>query len=1665
MGPIRSAFIAGTALALLSGPAPAWASIFDDAGIYPGETIINIVSGSTSTGPIAPAEARLVISDLPPDGELRAYAYSPTGAALQSLGGAQRASGFSFAKSEYSTGDAEGPFIPSPVPIDRSGRLGSEVAVPLGVSIPVEEARAVVQGAPVLLVMQSHSMNVRRSVEDSIVVRVQDETGREDEFVRLHEQGPNSAIFTGWLNTDLASTTAPAVKDGIIRTEPNSRLVASASGDAITVDVDLTLLNPANVVFDSATGTPLDGVTIRLLDHSGAPAKVFGSDLRSPFPAEYRTGASVSDASGETYSLGKGEFVFPHLPSGRYKLELGLPAGYTAPSVRTDEEIAGLGMAYTVTDASRVLEFSIAPGQMVDFDIPVDRLTEGSITRISDPAVVEVGDLFSYEVDIDAAAPGELRIEDYLPAGVAFVEGSMTINGKAVEPVLEDGGRRIVIPEYDNRGAAGLEMRYAARVLPGVPASSVMTSRTTVLASAGSSSLSATHDLRLLPAFNLDEITILGQVSDGGCGAESSSRDLSGIRILMETGDYAITDKDGRFHFREISHRPHVLQVDENTLPRHARLVSCFDNTRSAGSPRSRFVDVRPGMMARVDFRIEFDAAGMAAEDALAKEERSFVPEAGLPVLDQAWLDAQASLDAPRVVTPLDGHLPHSSAIDVVVLRRPAETTEVAVNGEAVPGIFSEQALTNARGDIVMERYRAVRIREGRNTVSVRVLDASGEEILNQDLNVLHATSADHAELLTAGSALESDGRAQPMLRFRLTGQDGIPLRPGSRVRVSVEEPHALMPLGGRGSMPASSLRPQQSIDTVVREDGLVEFRMAPVMAPGKAKISIHAGAEEPIRTEVRIVVPERPWVLVGLAEGTIAERHVRQHMRRSGDVENDLAGRVSLFAEGLIKGEWLMTLRIDSGRDGEGDFSGLDPDRDYMVYGDQSWQDDASPSRFPLYLRLSKEDAELLVGDFDAEISTNLIELNRKMTGIRAIRETETFRIMAFAAETSQRHVEDRIAVDGTVGPYRLSRQDIVPHSETVRLVNLSRIDADESLGEEQLVEGRDYVISYATGEIILRRPVPAFDAAMRRNVLRVTYETDEEIASGITAGVRAEMRLSERARLGTTVLHERNSEGLGVDVTIVGLDAEWKPSEALTLSAEVTASQKDDGITTIRGQSGELRAEYDDGDSTATAYLRSRRGNGMLDAGMENERIDTAGIEFSMLVDAPTATDHDEYLQHQQDRTGTYVEGYVLDERNRDLATHSRRGEVMFVRREDDLQQGIGFATEDHDNGSESSRSYYLASHSEWRTGDFTFGAGLEYVLSTSEENAQDRMAFSVDYALSDDTGIFVLWDGAHQRGTGSISGLVSAGYRIGRIGQESMSFGISQGVSPEKAGTAIFLGGEKEIAVTDKLAASFGLDAQKDLGLSDVPLGLTYGDPIITEGFTTARSGLRYSEESWSVGVEAEHRWSDEGDRGNIRLSADGELSDLWSIGGDALFGKSTESVEPSRDARLRLSAARRGGPGEPIDLFSIDYRSEKEGLDGDSKLYASWTGNRQVTPKDELTLRYAVKYQVLETAAGSFDGFTHLAGIEYRHDLTPKLDLGLHAAAMGGAGEGGAVSAGLSLGMTPFDNGWLSFGYNFTGFREEYFSETGETGEGAFLQLRLKFDQDVIKGMFR
>ena len=108
-----------------------------------------------------------------------------------------------------------------------------------------------------------------------------------------------------------------------------------------------------------------------------------------------------------------------------------------------------------------------------------------------------------------------------------------------------------------------------------------------------------------------------------------------------------------------------------------------------------------------------------------------------------------------------------------------------------------------------------------------------------------------------------------------------------------------------------------------------------------------------------------------------------------------------------------------------------------------------------------------------------------------------------------------------------------------------------------------------------------------------------------------------------------------------------------------------------------------------------------------------------------------------------------------------------------------------------------------------------------------------------------------------------------------------------------------------------------------------------------------------------------------------------------------------------------------------------------------------------------MQYSAKYvrEMLQDFTAS--GYTDLAGIEARYDITPKIDVGLHAGMLHSwATHARSHHLGLSVGYRLATNTWVSVGWNAQGFWDADFAGAEYRAKGLYLNIRAKFDQDTF-----
>lgn len=1663
---------------------PLQAGVYDSFQTRPGTQITNRANLSfTVLGvpqDIRASEATFTVSPIPTSGSLVAYEW------YRGAGGTK----MSFPSSEFAA-DVPGKtsFQSQSAPVNTATRGANKgLTAPAPGTLPVRSVDRIHPGQTVFLGLDDVGLNLDSNAAETLVLTITDDITGDVEVLRLHETGLDTGFFTGWIETQSATVVSG---DGVLSVAPRSVLTASYENQfafTATMKVDVTVgpVDPYGVIFDSTTGAPVSGVEVTIIDiATGLPARVYGDDLHAVYPPTVITGGEVTDSSGATYNLAPGEFRFPYVDLGQYQFIISDTDGYSFPTARDDVDLQALpGAPWELLAGSRLEVFDVVAGPPIRIDVPADRKDIAYVKRTADRSDVEIGDFVQYTVEITPSLDGAIDIRDTLPRGIDFIKGSLKINGtpagmlfdahgNPVAVALDKDGRHFLIDDFPVTSGQAIIITYVAQVGLGAKDEDIIPTRTDVTGQRLRKAYD-THEMEIEAPFDLDTTAIIGDITAGGCDGTPPEMDLSGIRVFLETGEYAITDKDGRFSFRDIPHRDHVVLLDELTLPLGARPVLCHNTTRRAGSAISQFVDTQPGMMARAEFYIAFDvepAALNAPEfnrlpslseiSDLVGEMNSGVPvgtgetpftkDAGARLrYDQEWLDTLPVNTPQGLLSPKDGELPSRASIRVEFLRRDTYSAELLVNGEKVPGIFRDRGLKSATSDLNLDVWQGIQINEGRNTVEL-ILRKGAEEVYRETREVLYATGFTKAQVVLDSSSLSSDGKTAPHVRLHLTNSQGIPLRPGTKVNASVNSPFTFEPEGGRRrSMDASEKAPSSATSLTVGQNGMVDIHLSPVIVPGTAVISLpQAETEIPIH----IKTPDRPWVFVGIAEGSLAEAQVMRHMRKSGDFGGDddiYRGRTAFFAEGVIKGEWLTTIRYDSAKGQDEGFYQIDPDKDYVVYGDASYQANAAESRFPLYIRMRSEEAEFLIGDFSAKLQSSLVSFSREVTGLRAEFEAGPFRLMGFAAEAGQKFFEDKIPMNGTPGPFSLSEGEMNRGSETVSLLTVSRRDTTEVLGEERLEPGVDYVLDHKRGRIFLRRPVPAFNGSLDRNVLQVSYETSEEIVDGRILGGRAEVDLAEDVTAGVTALDLDNVDGSGVDIELTGLDVTYRFSDALTLSAEGIEVSKTRGTLTRVGQAQEVRLTWSEEEAYFTGYAKRFRGSADLSSKIGADDLDIVSIEGSR------ALSFDETLHLEA--SGQTEENHTQGETRNDVS-------LEFVKDFGALGIGAGFGYASV-NGARDGESIKMLSQLTWTgfDGRFSVESEASKALQTMGDGVtSDELTFEARYQLNDRIALFagtqLAFDpAANELQSAKRAGLEFAPWEGGRI-----TAGLIDADVLGQASQAAFVGARQTFDIAEGTILSFSLDGQEDLGSSETPAGSSLGEPYIAEAFLSGTAGIRRTTDSWSAGFEMSHFKTDGQNSQSFRLSADGEVSPAWSLGGEAFYGTMIEDSVFSEELKLRFGAAHRAGDRAPITIYQLEGDITGEDF---SRLYASIDHHRYLDEKSSLGLRAAVKWNQRSLGGADYDDYMSFLGTEYRYDLTESFDIGLHAAHMSADRSGQSVFGyGASIGLTPFENGQINIGYNIEGFRDPDFAKNNNTDKGYYIEFKMKVDQNSFRKLFR
>ncbi|MCA9739366.1 MAG: DUF11 domain-containing protein, partial [Gemmatimonadetes bacterium] len=299
-----------------------------------------------------------------------------------------------------------------------------------------------------------------------------------------------------------------------------------------------------------------------------------------------------------------------------------------------------------------------------------------------------------------------------------------------------------------------------------------------------------------------------------------------------------------------------------------------------------------------------------------------------------------------------------------------------------------------------------------------------------------------------------------------------------------------------------------------------------------------------------------------------------------SDDTHERTAGaRGSLFAHGALGDGYTVTARLDTEPIPDVRvFRDIEPDAFYPVWGDASLSRFGARSTSRFFGEVRRGASSLTYGDFRtgpalAPGAVALGAYDRVLTGAIQHLETERVQVDAFARRGRSSRVVDEIPARGVSGPYSLSRADGLLHSELVEIVTYDRNQPGRVVAVERLERFQDYTLEPFTGRLLLRRPVPAVDAALNPLVLRVGYEVEGDTDAFWTVGGFAQVRAHDRVELGGGWIRDDDPVGrfdlASVNAAVEVLDATYLIGELARRDGGASGRQGDAGRVELRHRS----------------------------------------------------------------------------------------------------------------------------------------------------------------------------------------------------------------------------------------------------------------------------------------------------------------------------------------------------------------------------------------------------------------------------------------------------------------------------------------------------------------
>lgn len=1563
---------------------------------------------------------------------------------------------------------------------------GNNVSIPSAVSFTNENILK--SGNPLFIKIFDLNQIKNPAIIESTSVLITNLAG-DKENVILTETSPSSGVFLGYIQTVRSNVVQ---NDCQLSVKSNDKITVNYNSSNASSTVSATILvDPLGKVFDSTSGVYLNNVVVTLINaDTGLPAKVFGDDGVSDYPNTVVSGNTVVDSSGNKYTYNLGEFRFPLVKSGNYKINIVPPTGYSFPSQVDDATLKAKFPTYDLlVNGSKGLPFSVV-NSIVYLDMPLDpRAGNLVVNKTVSNNIAALGDFIQYTVTIQNTDKNDINnvtLNDILPKGFKVKPQSVFVDGVNV-PAIYDG-KTI---KYNVGTLITNQMRTIKYVTQISMNSDLGEANNYATATGvGASSNIAKATVHVKDDLMSDKSIIVGNVYETEDCNRDNLKPIGGIKIQFETGDFIYSDKSGRWHIDNLKPMTHVAQIDKTSLPKDYYSVLCENNTRFAQNPSSQFVESKPSSIERVDFYIKkksliekrVNAKELSIADLLNTNETKFeitnsqTGEKNFKENNKAGTEALSLNDKfmfsatpiDKILFPEEKYNPSVPAIGFALQTKGNQKVKLLINERAVNEFNFDGTRYNADKSVVIYYWRGIPLRDGKNTIVANIFDEEGKVINSMTKDLFFTTNIVEAHFVPSQSKLKANGKDALEVAVRFIDEFGHPAHKG--LSGTYELNGGYTPYFDRGDglpLDMLNLRNDNKNQYVVGEDGLAIIKLMPTNQSGELTMRFKLKDQQAI-VRPWITADQREWILVGIGEETKAFNKVLNHTnsttQKGMEIVEDNEGRIAFYGKGTIKGEYLLTMSYDNRKDStlnQGTTAGVTQEL-YSVYGDSTIAQKDAASAKRIFIRIEKEKFYAMFGNYQTNLSvTDLTRFDRNLTGFKSEYKGEQYNYNVFVAKTATLLQKEEKKTDGTSGPFR-TIAPIVIGSESVTLVLRNQNQRDQIISSKTLSRGLDYDVDYDLGLITLKEAASVYDAYFNPYYIHIEYNTLDSKGDHTVAGGRVAYTVNEKTEIGiTTVIDQGNQSKQQMS----GVDVQYKDSHLIIKMETAISSNQDVGVNQ-NGQAYNLDAQYQQDWGHIKAYTK---------------KVDKAfGLTASLPADTGIEkTGAEVQINFKDDMK---LKGEIITQKDLTANSSQTAGEAKLEKKFNESLTGyvgdriqkvsnglIPNAIVDNTNvsnsptaistmtGDQSNNSVLLGGEYRFTGIPLKINGQLNYTENPNLASPK-KLLVGAQYAFSNSL-IGVADKQFNDYGSDLKSNINRFGlkYKPWTGGQIQSYVGNDTGLNPNQ----FYQFGVEQNIKYNLWSFDIGFSKQtwdKKVNASLIPAGTL----ITQDNFNSYVTGATYRNEPLVYQLKIEEKSGSLESKSHLTNNLYRKIDDQWSfsVGQDYLKVNSiTTNSTNTIIEDIRGGVSYRGK--DNIVLGRIDWINQEQNAQKSAKYILNFHDNYKPAYDLEMFSHAGYKYVVTTFDTQEYKGSSYLVSGGIRKYLNQDWDIGVQGLyAASPSVKTVSKGVGVSLGYNIFKNSWLSIGYQKLNAYDKNYSFDDSYVKGVFIKFRFKFDEETF-----